>query len=84
MTIDTLAYSKHLEAAGIDRRVAEAHAEALTKYALPDLVAKTDLAAAKVDLVQELQVIEQRLTLRLIAIVGAFDVALYLLLSFFH
>lgn len=30
MTIDTLAYAKEFEAAGVDRRAAEAHAEALT------------------------------------------------------
>ena len=46
MAIDTLGYSKHLEAAGVDRYAAEAQAEALTRYVLPDLVTKADLAAA--------------------------------------
>ena len=41
MTIDTLAYSKALEAAGIDRNAAEAQAEALSKYVLPQLVTKS-------------------------------------------
>ena len=43
MTIDTLAYTKALEAAGIERGAAEAQAEALIKYVLPDLVTKADL-----------------------------------------
>ena len=46
MTIDTLAYAKELEAAGIDRRAAEAHAEALTRHVLPDLATKADLEQA--------------------------------------
>ena len=37
MPLDTLAYVKHLEAAGVDRKIAEAHAEALVKYVLPVL-----------------------------------------------
>jgi uncharacterized protein YaaN involved in tellurite resistance len=43
MTIDTLAYAKALEAAGVERQAAEAHAEALTHHVLPDLVTKPDL-----------------------------------------
>jgi hypothetical protein len=46
MTIDTLAYAKELEAAGVERRAAEAHAEALTRHVLPDLVTKADLQSA--------------------------------------
>lgn len=46
MTIDTLAYAKELEAAGVARQAAEAHAEALTKHILPDLATKTDLDQA--------------------------------------
>ncbi len=71
MSIDTLAYSKHLEAAGIDRHAAEAQAEALTKYVVPDLVTKAER-------------IEHRLTQRVIGIVGAFDAALFALLRFVH
>lgn len=43
MAIDTLAYVKALEAAGLDRQAAEAQAEALTKHILPDLATKADL-----------------------------------------
>jgi hypothetical protein len=46
MTIDTLAYAKHLEAAGIARQAAKAHAEAPTQHVLPDLVTKVDLDQA--------------------------------------
>ena len=45
MAIDTLAYCKALEAAGVDRRAAEAQAEALINHVLPDLVTKADLLA---------------------------------------
>lgn len=84
MTIDTLAYVKTLEASGIERKAAEAQAEALTKHVLPDLVTKADLAAAKADLEQAIERIEHRLTLRVIGIVGAFDAALFALLRFVH
>ena len=84
MTIDTLAYVKTLEASGIERKAAEAQAEALTKHVLPDLVTKSDLAAAKAELEQAIERIEHRLTLRVIGIVGAFDAALFALLRFVH
>jgi len=84
MTIDTLAYVRTLEAAGVDRRAAEAQAEALTRHVLPDLVTKADLAATKIELEQAMERIEHRLTLRLIGIVGAFDAALFALLRFVH
>ena len=84
MTIDTLAYSKHLEEAGVDRRAAEAQAEALTRYVIPDLVTKADLASAKADLEQAIERSEHRVTLRVIGIVGAFNAALFALLRFVH
>jgi hypothetical protein len=46
MTIDTLGYVKRLEAAGIDRRQAEAHAEATRGEVAPQLATKADLDAA--------------------------------------
>ena len=42
MTIDTLEYVKKLEAAGVDRKVAEAHAEAFRAAAEDELPTKTD------------------------------------------
>ena len=77
MTIDTLAYTKALEASGLDRDKAEAQAEALAKHVLPQLVTKPDLDIA-------IEWLEHRLTLRLITIVGAFDAALFALLRFVH
>jgi hypothetical protein len=43
MTIGTLEYVKKLEAAGIDRKAAEAHAEALRATVVQDLATKHDL-----------------------------------------
>jgi hypothetical protein len=75
VAIDTLAYSKALEAAGVERRAAEAHAGALVAHVLPQLVTKADLDIA-------IERLEHRLTLRLIGIVGAFDAALFAFLLF--
>ena len=52
MAIDTLGYVKELETAGIDRKVAEAHAVALRDRILPDLATKQDVK----DLGHELRV----------------------------
>ena len=43
MTIDTLGYVKKLEAAGVDRRLAEAHAEAMNEKVLPLLATRLDI-----------------------------------------
>ena len=43
MTIDTLGYVKRLEGAGLDRRMAEAHAEAMRDDVVPQLATKADL-----------------------------------------
>jgi hypothetical protein len=43
MTIDTLEYAKKLEAAGVDRKQAEAHAEALRSVTADQLATKQDL-----------------------------------------
>lgn len=42
-TIDTLGYVKELESAGIDRKVAEAHAAAISKHVASELATKADL-----------------------------------------
>jgi hypothetical protein len=46
MTIDTLAYTKRLEAAGVDRKVAEAQAEGMLRDIFPQIATKTDLDLA--------------------------------------
>ena len=73
MAIDTLAYTKALEASGLDRIAAEAQAT----HVLPQLVTKADLDIA-------IERLEHRLTLRIISIVGIFDAALFALLRFIH
>jgi hypothetical protein len=66
MAIDTLAYVKELEAAGVPRDQAEAQVRALAQHALPDLVTKDDLKLAltdlKADLKADLAEIKGRLT----------------------
>ena len=63
MSIDTLAYAKHLEGAGIDRRAAEAHAEAMAHHVFPQLASKADLEKAVGD-------ITLRLIVTMIAVAG--------------
>jgi hypothetical protein len=58
VAFDTLAYIKELEAAGVDRTVAEAHVKALADHALPELATKGDLMLLESRL-------EMRLTLRI-------------------
>ncbi len=50
MAIDTLAFVKALEAAGVPREQAEAHVSALGQHALADLATKGDVALLKSDL----------------------------------
>jgi hypothetical protein len=45
MSIDTLAYVKALEGAGVDRTLAEAHLKAMTDAVIPALATKADLRA---------------------------------------
>lgn len=81
MAIDTLAYCKALEAAGIDRPVAEAQAEAMVNHILPDL-------ATKVDLEQAIERLEHRLTVRvfgmMLAVNGLMNGILFALLRLVH
>ncbi|MEL4071691.1 hypothetical protein WKW50_16220 [Ochrobactrum sp. GPK 3] len=46
ITFDTLGYSKRLRSDGIDESHADAHAEAIRDYVMPELVTKSDLKAA--------------------------------------
>jgi hypothetical protein len=57
MVFDTLAYMKRLEAGGIDRAQAEAHAEAVNDYLRPDLATKDDIAALRTELRSEMQLL---------------------------
>ena len=92
LTIDTLAYAKALESAGEERRIAEAHAEALTHHILPDLVTKTDLDQAVNRLEHALRMaIEQtahQQTVRffgmVLGVVGLMDAILFALIRLVH
>jgi hypothetical protein len=50
LTVDTLAYVKELEASGVDRRQAEAHATAMSKHVFPELATKQDVERVRTDL----------------------------------
>lgn len=67
MTIDTLEYVKKLEAAGLDRKLAEAHAEALREAITKEVATKADVDAAgnrlESQFEQRFQKIEARLQL---------------------
>ena len=67
MTIDTLEYGKKLEAAGIDRKAAEARAEALREAVSKEVATKDDLDTAgnhlELQFEQRFQKIEARLQL---------------------
>ena len=92
MTIDTLAYAKELESAGVERQAAEAHAEALTHHVLPDLVTKADLAATRAELEHAIKLAivesEHRLTIRVfgmvLGVVGVMNAVLFALLRVVH
>ena len=62
MSIDTLAYVKALESAGVDRGMAEAHLKAMTDAVIPELATRTDLRA-----------LEQRMDTRFANVDARFD-----------
>lgn len=93
MVFDTLAYAKHLEAGGFTREQAEAQAEALNRFVLPDLATQADLKAEIAGLEQRLlaamQQMEARLEarlhqteLRMIGVIAAMLGLLFALLKF--
>jgi hypothetical protein len=58
MTVDTLEYAKKLEAAGVDRRQAEAHAEAMRDAVVPQLASKTDLDASAAQIKSDIDLLK--------------------------
>ena len=73
-TFSPLAVARELEAAGVERRQAEAHAEALRRAVTADrgeFVKKADLDVTKADLEAAIAGLEARLTNRLYAVVLA-------------
>lgn len=78
MAFDTLKFTQRLQQVGISREQAEAHAELARDMVIADLANKgdiaavrTDLAAAVKELQTDMQLLEQRMTIKLGAIVGA-------------
>jgi ABC-type protease/lipase transport system fused ATPase/permease subunit len=64
LTFDTLKFARRLQAAGMDQRLAEEQAEALAEALevnLQALATKADMA----DLRKDMQLMEQRLTIKL-------------------
>lgn len=64
-SIDTLAYAKKLEAGGVDRKAAEAHAEAMSSVVIPELATKNDLRALSAELMGRTAELERRLEVRM-------------------
>ena len=88
MAVDTLAYTKALEAAGVDRKAAEAHVEALTKHVFPALATKGDLDALEIRLERAIERSAHQLTVRLfglmLGVVGLMNAILFALLRVVH
>ena len=81
-TFDTLTTARELEAAGVERRQAEAHAEALRRAVSADrdeFATKTDLAGVRDELRADLAALEARLTWRLVGIAAAIVAAVKLI-----
>lgn len=70
MTIDTLSYVKRLEAAGVDRRQAEAQAEALRDEVAPQLATRADLDSAITRLEQKIETLLWKHSLGVLTIGG--------------
>lgn len=47
LAFDTLGFAKHLAEAGVSREHAEAHAEAVREYIMPEIATKSDIAELK-------------------------------------
>jgi hypothetical protein len=71
VTIDTLAYAKHLEQAGVERRQAEALAEALNRFVFPDLATNQKLASEIAALEHRLMAALHTIEIRSLGIIAA-------------
>jgi hypothetical protein len=65
MAFDTRAYAKRLRKAGIKRRQAKAHAEAMNRYLHPEIATASDLAALERSTRADLLALERRIERRL-------------------
>ena len=78
MTLDTLAYAKHLEDAGVERR----QAEAINRYLLPDLATRADLAGMEQRLVATFENRLHQVEIRILGVIAAMLGLLFALLKF--
>ena len=70
-TFDTLSYARKLKAAGFTEQQAEAQADALREVIIPELATRQDLKDLGNELRTEMQALEQRLTIRMGAMLAA-------------
>ena len=68
-SFDSLRYSKHLQAAGIPERQADAHAEAARDFIMPELVTKAG-PVTKADLALAFDNVQKKLMLGLTIWIG--------------
>lgn len=73
MTIDTLGYVKKLEAAGMDRRLAEAQAEAMNEQVLPRLATAQDILRLENKLDHNSESLENRIENSIASLENKFD-----------
>jgi hypothetical protein len=78
IAFDTLGYAQRLRDAGVEQKIAEAHAAAARDFVMAELVTKSDLQQAIALLDQKIETQTLRLTVRLgvlmaagIAVLGA-------------
>jgi hypothetical protein len=71
MAFDTLKFAHRLEQVGVSRQQAEAHAELARDMIIADLATKADLAGAVKDLDIGLNLLEQRVVIKLGAMIAA-------------
>ena len=82
MALDTPAYAKHLQDAGVERGQAEAHAGAINRYLLPDPATKVDLAAMEQRSIAAFESRLHQVEIRMLGVVAAMLGLLFALLRF--
>jgi cell division septum initiation protein DivIVA len=70
MAFDTLKFAHRLEQVGVSREQAEAHAELARDMIIADLATKSDVALAVKDLNASMSLLEQRIVIKLGAMIA--------------
>jgi hypothetical protein len=73
MAVDTLAYVTSLEGEGIERRVAEAHPQAMLDAVLPNLATKHDFDTVEQRLGRRIDGVEAKLDAKIVAVDAKID-----------